>query len=157
MNPGCLLGEGKRKCPVEDMCDQYGIVRAKKLINKKAEREREDVKPSPKLHTYRMPVCVLSCSAVSDSLQPHGLQPSWVFCPCNFPGKNIQTRQYKRRHGVFSGCWTLYFCLLQLQEQKVTYSEEERTAALLFSIFVLGIHGIYTLFLWACFFPIFSP
>ena len=32
--------------------------------------------------------CVLSRSAVSDSLQPHGLQPTRVLCPWNSLGKN---------------------------------------------------------------------
>ena len=31
-------------------------------------------------------MCV--CSVVSDSLWPHGLQPTRLFCPWNFPGKN---------------------------------------------------------------------
>ena len=29
-----------------------------------------------------------SYSVVSDSLQPHGLQPASLFCPWDFPGKN---------------------------------------------------------------------
>ena len=33
-------------------------------------------------------VCMLSCSVVSDSLGPHGLQPTRLLCPWNFPGKN---------------------------------------------------------------------
>ena len=32
-------------------------------------------------------VCVCVC-VVSDSLQPHGLQPTRLLCPWNFPGKN---------------------------------------------------------------------
>ena len=32
-------------------------------------------------------VCV-SCSVVSNSLQPCGLEPSRLVCPCDFPGKN---------------------------------------------------------------------
>ena len=31
---------------------------------------------------------VLSCSVVSDSLQPHGLYPAKLLCPWDFPGKN---------------------------------------------------------------------
>ena len=30
----------------------------------------------------------VSCSVVSDSLQPHGLQPTRLLCPWNSPGKN---------------------------------------------------------------------
>ena len=32
--------------------------------------------------------CVFSCSVVSDSLQPHGLQPTRLLCPWDFPGKS---------------------------------------------------------------------
>ena len=28
-------------------------------------------------------------SVMSDSLQPHGLQPTWLLCSWNFPGKNV--------------------------------------------------------------------
>ena len=31
-------------------------------------------------------MCVFSCSAVSDSLQPHGLYPTTLLCPWHFPG-----------------------------------------------------------------------
>ena len=31
---------------------------------------------------------VLSCSVVSNSLRPHGLQPTRLLCPWDFPGKN---------------------------------------------------------------------
>ena len=34
-------------------------------------------------------VCVHSCSVVSDSLQPHGLQSTRLLCPWGFPDKNI--------------------------------------------------------------------
>ena len=32
--------------------------------------------------------CLHVCSIKSNSLQPHGLQPTRLFCPWNFPGKN---------------------------------------------------------------------
>ena len=38
-------------------------------------------------------VCVhahISCSVLSDSLWPHGLQPARLLCPSNFPGKNME-------------------------------------------------------------------
>ena len=41
-------------------------------------------KRSPKMD----PVCVLSHSAVSGSLRPHGLQPARLLCPWDSPGKN---------------------------------------------------------------------
>ena len=31
---------------------------------------------------------MLSPSGVSNSLQPHGLQPTRLLCPCDSPGKN---------------------------------------------------------------------
>ena len=33
---------------------------------------------------------LFSCSVVSDSLQPHGLQPARLLCPGDFPGKNTR-------------------------------------------------------------------
>ena len=33
-------------------------------------------------------VSQFSCSVVSNSLQPHGLQPTRLLCPWDFPGKN---------------------------------------------------------------------
>ena len=30
------------------------------------------------------------CSVVSYSVQPHGLQPTRLLCPWNFPGENIE-------------------------------------------------------------------
>ena len=33
---------------------------------------------------------LLSRSVVSNSLQPHGLQPARLHCPWNFPGKNTE-------------------------------------------------------------------
>ena len=33
-------------------------------------------------------VCVLSCSVMSSSLQPYGLQPPRLLCPWNSPSKN---------------------------------------------------------------------
>ena len=30
----------------------------------------------------------VSCSVLSNALQPYGLQPTWLLCPCNCPGMN---------------------------------------------------------------------
>ena len=35
-------------------------------------------------------VCVLGHSVISDSLWPHGLQPTRLFCPWDFPGKHAE-------------------------------------------------------------------
>ena len=43
----------------------------------------------PSLVMWLLPsLCVFSRSVVSDSLQPHGLQPARFLSPWNFPGKN---------------------------------------------------------------------
>ena len=34
--------------------------------------------------------CVCVCSVMSDSLGPHGLQVTRLFCPWDFPGKNTR-------------------------------------------------------------------
>ena len=44
-------------------------------------------------------VCV-SCSGMSDSLQPHGL-PARLFCPWNSPGKNTEVGNYSLLQGIF--------------------------------------------------------
>ena len=36
----------------------------------------------------KLTVTVLACSVMSDSLRIQGLWPSWLLCPCNFPGKS---------------------------------------------------------------------
>ena len=45
-------------------------------------------------------VCV-SRSVVSNSLQPHGLQPSRVLCPRAFPGKNTGVGYHYLLQGIF--------------------------------------------------------
>ena len=42
----------------------------------------------PLLSRYTMHARVLRLSVVSNSLQPHGLYPTRLFCPWNFPGKD---------------------------------------------------------------------
>ena len=44
---------------------------------------------------------VLRHSVVSDSLQPHGLQPARLLCPWNSPGKNIGLGNYSLLQGIF--------------------------------------------------------
>ena len=48
--------------------------------------------------------CMLSCSVVSNSLQPHGLEPTRPLCPWDSPGKNT---------GV--GCHFLLQCIFPAQ------------------------------------------
>ena len=44
---------------------------------------------------------VLSCSFMSDSVQPHGLQPTRLLCPWNFSGKNTAMGCYFLLQGIF--------------------------------------------------------
>ena len=41
------------------------------------------------LQYFPIKFCPCSCSIVSDSLQPFGLQPTRLLCPWDFPDKNI--------------------------------------------------------------------
>ena len=43
---------------------------------------------------------VLSHSVVSDSLRPHGLQPTRLFCPWDFPGKNTGVGCHSLLQGI---------------------------------------------------------
>ena len=44
---------------------------------------------------------LVSCSVVSDSLQPCGLQPARLLCPWNSPGKNTGVDCHSLLHGIF--------------------------------------------------------
>ena len=48
-----------------------------------------------------MNVHVLSRSVVSDSLQPHGLQPDRLLCPWDSPGKNTGVDRHAFFQGIF--------------------------------------------------------
>ena len=45
-------------------------------------------------------VCV-SCSAMSNSLQPHGLQPASILCPWDSVGKNTGVGRHSLLQGIF--------------------------------------------------------
>ena len=42
------------------------------------------------IHIAVRPSCMLMCSVVSNSLRPHILQPTRLFCPQDSPGKNTE-------------------------------------------------------------------
>ena len=42
-----------------------------------------------------------ACSAVSDSLQAHGLEPASLLCPWDFPGKSTAVGCRFLRQGIF--------------------------------------------------------
>ena len=50
---------------------------------------------------YPEPCVCASCSVMSDSLQPHGLQPARLLCPWNSPGKNIGVDSHSLLQGIF--------------------------------------------------------
>ena len=54
---------------------------------------------------------------MSDSLQPHGLQPTRLLCPWNFPGKNTGVVCHFHLQGIFlTQRWNLHLlCLLRWQ------------------------------------------
>ena len=43
----------------------------------------------------------VSCSVVSNCLQPHGLQPARLLCPWNFPGKNTEVGGHSLLQRIF--------------------------------------------------------
>ena len=47
------------------------------------------------------PASVCVCSAMSDSLQPHGLQPARLLCPWDSPGKNPGVGCHALLQGIF--------------------------------------------------------
>ena len=44
---------------------------------------------------------LFSCSVVFNSLQPHGLKPTRLLCPWDFPGKNIGKGCHFLLQGIF--------------------------------------------------------
>ena len=51
--------------------------------------------------TYTISVKCASCSVMSDSLQPLGLQPTRLLCPWNSPGKNTGVDCHTLLQGIF--------------------------------------------------------
>ena len=99
-----------------------------------------------KRHLYSS-VCawVLSCLGMSDSLQPHGLQPTSLLCPWAYPGKNSGVGCHFFHQGILliqeltphllqwqadslSLCWLgsplshIFQHYLQCQDKETTYS-----------------------------------
>ena len=61
----------------------------------------------------RVCVCVRACSAVSDSVRPHGLQSTRFLCPWDFPGKNSGAGCHFLLQGIFPIQWS-NLCLSHL-------------------------------------------
>ena len=60
-------------------------------------------------HHIQLHMCV--CSVISDSLQPHGLQPTRLLCPWDFPSKNTILGCHFLLQGIFPA-QGLNLCLL---------------------------------------------
>ena len=48
-----------------------------------------------------LPTLCVSCSVMSNSLQPHGLKPTRLLCPWNSPGKNTGVDCHSLLQGIF--------------------------------------------------------
>ena len=59
-------------------------------------------------------MCVLNCSVVSDSLWPHGLWPTRLLSPLDFPGKNTSVGYHFLLQGIFPTQGSNPPCLLSL-------------------------------------------
>ena len=92
-----------------------------------------------------------SCSVVSDSLPPHGLQPTRLLCSWNIPGKNTGVGFYFLLQGIFptQGLKPCLLCLLRWQADSLYhYATWEAINALYRSKYVhmyLSKGGKYTL------------
>ena len=73
-----------KKSALSCMPPMWGAqVKTVKYSKRKEETMQDD------LHILRaVCVCVFTCSVMSDSLLPHGLQPTRLLCSWNFPGNN---------------------------------------------------------------------
>ena len=52
-------------------------------------------------NTVKVYLYSVSCSTMSDSLRPHGLQPTMLLCPQNSPGKNTGVDSHSILQGIF--------------------------------------------------------
>ena len=82
------------------------------------------------LHTIKSQCCV--ASVVSDSVRPHGRQPTRLPCPWDSPGKNT---------GV--GCHCLLQCMKVKSESEVTQLCPTLSDPVDFSLPGFFIHGIF--------------
>ena len=74
------------------------------------------------LHFLIYMICtMLSCTVVSNSLRPHGLQPTRFLCPWSFLGKNIGGKCHFLLLGIFP-TQGLNVCLLHLLHWWILYT-----------------------------------
>ena len=65
--------------------------------------------------------CLLSCSVMSNSLLPHGLQPAKFLCPWDFPVENTEVGYHFLLQGIYltQGSNPRLLCLLHWQVDSV--------------------------------------
>ena len=75
------------------------------------------VSPQQPMLTAFPAACVCVCSVVSHSLRPHGLYPTVLLCPWDFPGKNTGVGCHALLQGIFptQGANPHFLCLLLWQ------------------------------------------
>ena len=104
------------------------------------------------------PVCV--CLVVSDSLQPHGLWPTRLLCPWNFPGKNTRVGCHFLLQGIFpiQGSNPRVLSLLHWQVDSLPQVPPGKPCALQQGLVVYFIYSsMYLLTLNSCFIPSPNP
>ena len=86
---------------------------------------------------------VLSCSVLSDSLQPHGLEPTRLLCPWDSPGKKTGVGCHALLQGIFPA-QGLNPALLYCRQILYHLSHQESWHSL------IGLLRLYTAKLWFC-------
>ena len=79
--------------------------------------KRKNSHGPPELTSIIFVVVMCTCSVVSDSLQPHGLQPTGLLCPWDSPGKNTGVGCHALLQGIVptQGLNLRLLCLLHWQ------------------------------------------
>ena len=100
--------------------------------------------------------CMLSRSVMSDSIQSHGLQPTKLLCPWDFPGKNTGVGCHFLLQGIFPIQWSnlgLLHCRQTLpsktSEKPLSCPWVGHMIQFIFPcLFLLTIAALFQLFLW---------
>ena len=85
---------------------------------------------------YTMEYCTHVCSVVSNSLRPHGLQPSRLLCLWNFAGKDTGVGYHALFQGIFltQGLNPHLLCLLHSQKDSLTTAPSEKPTMEYYSV-----------------------
>ena len=97
--------------------------------------------------------CTCVCSFASDALQPHGLSPTRLLCPWNFPGKNIGASCHFLLLGIFptQGSNPGLLHLLHWQMDSLPLAPYGKPPVYLYIVSLSGHLGIYRyvcLYIW---------